>query len=155
MSCKFQLVMSLLATFWGHSTEWHLPHLLLDVAAMVVVPHCGLSLTGFSSPSLMKTKKHFLTKFHWYNIIVRSKVSLFHRWSVHNFHRIHTLHKCITVTISVHDSCMVITIKSSVYYTGYATSTASHGLTPVTPPITTNIYLHIHQWSCWKWFNRV
>ena len=50
-------------------------------------------------------------------------------------------HITYNVQFSVHNSCMVIIMKSKVYYTGYATSTTSHslGLTPVKPPITISV----------------
>ena len=114
---------------------------LFLVLVDVVVLHCEFSLTGFSSASLMKNRHFecFLINFHCY------KIQKFHS-RLYKFTRIHTV---LVTTISMHDSCMVIIsyiIKSTVYtyYTGYATSTTSHALTPMNlsllvPPITTSV----------------
>ena len=105
---------------------------------------------------LWKTKKYFLTKFHWYNI-VGSKVSLLHRLSVYNFHRIHTiLHKY--TTISVHDRCM---LQSRVECITQDMLLPQHHMVsvlqcfPLSPPVCHLVKLllssHIELWACVRW----
>jgi len=124
---------------WGHSTELHFQHLLLDIASMVVVPPLWTFLDWLQFFITYEKLKNVFwlnftgiilsdQKFHYSTDCQCTTLSEFIQYYI----------KC--TTISVHDSCMVITIKSRVYYTGYATSTTSHGLsTPVFPPITTSV----------------
>ena len=142
MSCKFQLVMSLSATFWGHST-------VTFSASVVRCSSCGCSTPLWT---FLDCRQFFITyeklkNVFWLNFtgIILSDPKFHYSTDCQcttSTEFIQYYIKC--TTISVHDSCMVIIIKSSVYYTGYATSTASHGLSPgkpplVTPPITTSM----------------